>query len=547
MKSRHLSRVFYVIGLTLALVHVTRAALATLPPATLPPATLPPATLPPTTLQPATLPPGLTCTKWGQQNVCCRKAAWTDLLTFYLGNYVGHAVTTKNLPGQSIGGSIFAIVAALFWPMSGALRGVRFILSGAVFANTELQAAARAGALCMVVQDPKSNLDGFVPRQRLFHISHHVMFPSAADLFPETLNFRSTKIHGRCQMPPGYVLTVVPGYVAFEDDGPMASNEISTQTIWTSLKRIYLNIKTTFMPINQRTTAISGSYSLVKIIIAVLQALFATSTLYSSAGPQIDRFGYAAFGLTVAPYAVMSIINLLGNLICPEYSAMYIVETQTLRDVRSGSQARGVQGQLPAHDGMHRQHDQSSVEMDILPAQYNVPPAQEQTPETVQQEPPPRQEHENLCIVSTVGILTGDSDRAVARELSRSFSNPHDATSDPTIASIDKLEDDYRGSLACWLIIGIILGIIGGLSHFHERSSSRAQRVWTMIWLAFGLMLGPTAEWMARQFESREFLNVRGRLHPFFVVVCFVYGVPAIGGLVAVGQMIQAYGVCNLF
>jgi hypothetical protein len=539
MKCRHLSRVCYVIGLTLALVHVARAVPATLPPATLPPATLPP----------ATLPPGLTCTKWGQQNVCCRKAAWTDLLTFYLGNYVAHAVTTKNLPGQSIGGSIFAIVAALFWPMSGALRGVRFILSGAVFANTELQAAARAGALCMVVQDPKANLDDFVPRQRLFHISHHVKFPSAADPLPETLNFRSTKIHGRCQLPPGYVLTVVPGYVAFEDDGPMAPNESSIQTIWASLKRIYLNIKTTFTPINRRTTAISGSYSLVKIIIAILQALFATSTLYSSAGPQIDRFGYAAFGLTVAPYAVMSIINLLGNLICPEYSAMYIVETQTLRDLRSSSQARGVQGQLPAHNGMHREHDQSSVEMDILPAQSNLPLAQEQTPETVQQGPPPRQEHENLCIVGTVGILTGDSDRAVATDLSRSFSNPHDATSDSSIPPLIKLQEDYFQSFAYLLIIGITLGIIGGLSHFHKRSSSRAQRQWTMTWLAFGFFLGPSTEWFALHFESREFLNVRRRSRPWIsgVVYPFVYGVPAIGGLVVVGQMIQAYGVCNFF
>lgn len=506
MKSRHLSRIFIVIGLVFALVHAARAV--------------------PANLRPGNLPPGLTCTENRKQTVCCRKAAWTDLLTFYLGNYIAHAVTTKTLPGQSKAGSIFTILTALLFPMSGALRGVHFILSGAVFANTDLQAAARAGALCMVVQDPKRNLDGFVTRQR--SSSHCVMFPSATDLFTDTLNFRSTAIHGRCQLPPGYVLMVVPGYVTFEDDGSAVPNGSCIQTIWTSIKRIYLNIKTTFMPISQRATTISSSYSLVKIVIAILQALFATSTLYSSAGDQIDRFGYAAFGLTVAPYAVMTIVNLLGSLICPEYSAMYIVETETLRDLQSSSQARSVQGQLPAQD--------------------NLSPVQEEAPGVEQQEPSPQQEKEKLCIVSTVGILTEDSDRAMATQLSKSFSKPHDARSESTIAFIDELKDNGWEPCLYFLLIGITVGIIGGLSRFQKHSSSPAQRVWTMTWLAFGFLFGPSVEFYARNIESREFLNVRRRSSPILnVVTSLVCGVPAIGGLVAVGQMIKAYGVCSFF
>src|SRR6185436_6782130 len=65
----------------------------------------------------------------------------------------------------------------------------------------------------------------------------------------------------------------------------------------------------------------------VKVIISVLQLLFAISTLYRTRGNQLDVYGYAAFGLTVTPYAWMTLINLLGNLLCPQYDTMFIVES----------------------------------------------------------------------------------------------------------------------------------------------------------------------------------------------------------------------------
>jgi hypothetical protein len=85
-------------------------------------------------------------------NVICRPAKWTDVVVFYLGNYVAHAATTLNLPGQSPLGVVFVILAALFFPISGVFRGFRAISTLAIFAETELQTAARAGALCMVVE-----------------------------------------------------------------------------------------------------------------------------------------------------------------------------------------------------------------------------------------------------------------------------------------------------------------------------------------------------------------------------------------------------------
>lgn len=93
---------------------------------------------------------------------------------------------------------------------------------------------------------------------------------------------------------------------------------------------------------------ISSTYSPVKTIVSIVQLIFAISTIYRSRGDQIDRFGYAAFGLTVIQYAIMSFINLVANMTCPQYSHLYMVETELMRNLRANSDAhfQGVVGIL---------------------------------------------------------------------------------------------------------------------------------------------------------------------------------------------------------
>jgi hypothetical protein len=67
---------------------------------------------------------------------------------------------------------------------------------------------------------------------------------------------------------------------------------------------------------------IASNYNLIKILVSGGQSLFTSITLYRSRGDQIDRYGFAAFGLTVALYAVMSVVNLLGSIMVPSYPAM---------------------------------------------------------------------------------------------------------------------------------------------------------------------------------------------------------------------------------
>jgi hypothetical protein len=90
---------------------------------------------------------------------------------------------------------------------------------------------------------------------------------------------------------------------------------------------------------------LASSYNIPKVLISLIQAVWAIVTLYRARGNQIDTYGYTAFGLTVAPYAFMSIINIFANLVMPEYPAVFLVHTPDLDDaIRDGAVVEGVIG-----------------------------------------------------------------------------------------------------------------------------------------------------------------------------------------------------------
>ena len=94
-------------------------------------------------------------TNHGNCNLLCRQAKWTDVIIFYIGNYVAHAATILSKPGQSLLSTICTVLLALLFPSSGVINGIEAMLTLAIFAPTELRTAARAGALCMVVKWPE--------------------------------------------------------------------------------------------------------------------------------------------------------------------------------------------------------------------------------------------------------------------------------------------------------------------------------------------------------------------------------------------------------
>lgn len=67
------------------------------------------------------------------------------------------------------------------------------------------------------------------------------------------------------------------------------------------------------------------NYNIVKILAAIVQIVYGSFQLYQSAGPQIGKYGYAAYQLTIIPYTFMSLINLFAALCEPEFPAMFLV------------------------------------------------------------------------------------------------------------------------------------------------------------------------------------------------------------------------------
>jgi hypothetical protein len=77
---------------------------------------------------------------------------------------------------------------------------------------------------------------------------------------------------------------------------------------------------------------IQYSYNIPKIFIAIVQLIYAIVSLYHSRVHQIQRYGYAAFGLTVTPYAIMSFINLISFIFCPDFQELYLVRSKVLEE-----------------------------------------------------------------------------------------------------------------------------------------------------------------------------------------------------------------------
>jgi hypothetical protein len=295
-------------------------------------------------LQNITLPLPAGTSNHGTPGLLCTPTKWTDIALFFLFNYVAHAATVLTRPGERSDDSIASVVGCLLFPVLGLYRGLEAIFSGAVFVkNDDLRKAARSGALCMVVRgNDWRPVDGDAMGNAVFkrakaepnvtnscdststlsdHSSLHILIyspPWINSRFGYPMYVYRQIVHGTYNLPQGYRLVVVPSDAQFTS--PSVSNSV---------------------------IEVSATYSLVKALIALVQSGYAFSTLYRSRGDQIQQFGYAAFGLTVAPYAVMSVVNLLGNICRPEYPSLYLMENSIMDEARKrGGMFEGCVGRV---------------------------------------------------------------------------------------------------------------------------------------------------------------------------------------------------------
>lgn len=70
---------------------------------------------------------------------------------------------------------------------------------------------------------------------------------------------------------------------------------------------------------------LSCNYKFLTASAGIVQVLAGSLTVYHASERQIPDLGYAAYSLTVVPYIIMSVVNLVGSMCQPQYPAMFLV------------------------------------------------------------------------------------------------------------------------------------------------------------------------------------------------------------------------------
>ena len=252
-------------------------------------------------------------------------------------------------------------------------------------------------------------------------------------------------------------------------------------------------------------TELCSSYNVPKAIIAIIQTIYASITLYRARDDQIQRYGYAAFGLTVLPYLIMSIMNLFATSLLSDYSSLYIVRSLELDEaITAGAQVDGAVGRIV----------QSTIENDRF--------------------------------------LTSN-----AYESLLSITHVHSNIEVPCYPPIHFEEvggerwtpSGIYNSLALVLYVfgAAPIAIIGIWTRFDAGKSTKAQRVWTMVWLVMDIFYGPMLNILSDCDKPKEIFPLLERSRSFWWMLTAAGTIPAIGGFVVVAQMLRAYGTCVEF
>ena len=324
----------------------------------------------------------------------------------------------------------------------------------------------------------------------------------------------------KIQLPEGYAFAYVPR------DARVISREFSPSPNPVDHGGPSSNSPISNIPV----VSISASSNAAKIIVAIFQSLYGSLTLYQTRGDQLDRYGYAAFGLTVAPYAVMSIVNLMGCLMTPSYPTMYLVHSTVLDEINNahnhgrpyfdgtvGTLVEVPSSQVGSGGNIREGTEEAAAAADV----DKVTLEEAAVPSDVEQT---RIQRIDIKWRRWLGII------------------PYPVTTPRSSQSVTAGSYFYYAfwALRPFLVFITTLGapffVNAAISKFEPGKSTKAQRVWTMTWLSFGSFFG---------FGFRGTFSSDTK-SSILLAVLFL-GTPAIGGFVVVGQMLKEYGDCIRF
>jgi hypothetical protein len=234
----------------------------------------------------------------------------------------------------------------------------------------------------------------------------------------------------------------------------------------------------------------------------------------------------------------MSIVNFVGNMVTPDYQSVYLVNSAELEEAKArGGNFDGTVGkivQLPrstAEDDhgriatFHRDSESNRFTVKISDPSSNAGESLEVW-ESLEE-----LETENARLVKGHGKfpyldILSESNR-YCQSLGIPACSPFETSGNTS---------DHHGLLTFlgYVFFVIPYAVIGGLTQFHKRQSTTAQRVWIMVWLVFDTLFGYLAripDWLNHN-ELTRFLSL------------VILAAPGVGGFVVVGQMLKHYGNC---
>ncbi|KZT70055.1 hypothetical protein DAEQUDRAFT_765079 [Daedalea quercina L-15889] len=288
-----------------------------------------------------------------------------NLLIYLVGNYAIHAAAIPL--GAEVGGdaeqvtrqwawpwTAWLTTLSLFLPFSALTRSIVLIVQQYKYRDNSVLAALQHGALLVVVRntdwEPHSSdevvytwlpVNSGIDSDDIVDEADHGTELSIRKLPPAVIRFdekeeaayrrvdyRNHLLHGIARPPAGYTLAV-PG------------RKSHTELLIKEQLQDTRELKVHF-----RKSAIGTLLSLAHLVVGSYE-------LYVSWLDEIPRWGYAAYGLSVIPYLLMSVANLLCALYVGSYPCAQLLRTPILDEsIRRSIALSGVPGNVaPAYDG----------------------------------------------------------------------------------------------------------------------------------------------------------------------------------------------------
>ncbi|KZT07027.1 uncharacterized protein LAESUDRAFT_743071 [Laetiporus sulphureus 93-53] len=225
-----------------------------------------------------------------------------------VGRYTRHVTLQRHFPWASI--------ICLFLPFGGLARAILVTAQQLRWNGDDIRAALAHGALLVVARTERWTPLRGVTETVFVRLPEDLWSSNKVYAFFELetedeahweIDHHDHAVYGDVSLPEGYTLAAP------------ANKSFTENIIRESLE-------------DTGTAVIPRSQSLLKMVASLIQIVSASITLYLSSGNQLARWGYAAYGLTVFPYALMSFMKMIYARLVGDYNCGHVLRTPILEE-----------------------------------------------------------------------------------------------------------------------------------------------------------------------------------------------------------------------